>query len=167
MVVKLLGFYQIVPIQWMGHTSTGRGVNVADLFECATSLDTVVSRCCLARVPGRPSICVTQSRLIPLGSQRAILQTLTLLGAARFISWWKRLTYSSTLKEAGTTQTLQCEARFITWRLWHPYLRECWQSPRHLREFRACKGYIPAPRPTFKKTVWHTRLLGGTRDKYR
>ena len=44
----------------MGHTSAGRDIKSLDLVGCIMSLDTVISRDCLAQVPRRPSIRVTQ-----------------------------------------------------------------------------------------------------------
>ena len=62
--------------------------------------------------------------------------------------------------------TLLGEARFITWRLRCPFFGECHWGLRHFWSCWACLDYSPAPRPTEKKALCHTRLVSGTNDKY-
>ena len=56
----------------MGHTSISRGISGTDLVEYVTVLDTVVSRGCLARVTGRPSLHVMHPRLTYLEPQEDV-----------------------------------------------------------------------------------------------
>ena len=74
----------------MGHTSAGRGISSTVLFGWVRFLDTVISRDCLGRVPGRPSIRVTRTRPTFLKLQGPFLQALTLLRGAMFIAWCLR-----------------------------------------------------------------------------
>ena len=69
----------------------------------------------------------------------------------------------------GSSQalTLLAVAKLITWRQRRPFLKECQRVQRHLRKCRVCLGDTPAPGPTFKKALYHTRPPGGTYDKYR
>ena len=47
-----------------------------------------------------------------------------------------------------------------------PLLGECRRSPRHFWKYWARVSYGPAPGPTLKKALCHTRPLGGTEDIY-
>ena len=47
--------------------------------------------------------------------------------------------------------TLSGGARFIAWRLRHPFLREWRRDQRHFWECQACLGYCPALRPILKR----------------
>ena len=76
-----------IPIQLMGHSSACLGISGTDLVECVMSLDMVVSRGWLARVPGRPSIRVTRPRLTILEHQGGRFPSSNSTGGGRFIAW--------------------------------------------------------------------------------
>ena len=74
---------------------------------------------------------------------------------------------SSLIGPSPQALTLLGEVRFITWRLRLPYLGKCRWVPRHFWECCARLRYGPAPGPTLKKALCHTRPFGGVVNKYR
>ena len=123
----------------MGFISASRSISGTDLVGCVTTLDTVVSRCCQARVPGRPSIRVTRPRLTFLEPQVAFLP-------------------SFNPPPRGWVYRLAPE---------HLFLGECRRSLRHFWECQACLGYGPESGPTLKKALCQTPPFGGACDKCR
>ena len=63
--------------------------------------------------------------------------------------------------------TLMGGARFIAWRQRRLSLGECRRGLRHFWSRRARVDSGPAPGPTLKKALCHTRPVSGTEDKYR
>ena len=88
--------------------------------------------------------------------------------------WWAvrswRFALTCILESRGVFSpalTLLGGAGFIAWRLRCLFLVECQRAPRHFWSSRARLSYGSAPRPTKKKALCHTRLVGETVDKYR
>ena len=61
----------------------------------------------------------------------------------------------------------------LLWRSWvyclapeAPLLGECWRGPRYFWKCQTRVGFYSAPRPTLKKALCHTCLVGGTEGKY-
>ena len=125
-------------IQFMGHTSAGRGICGTDLVGCVTSLDTVVSRGFLAWVQGRPSIRVTRPRL----------------------TFPRRRKPSPRVWLSSEELDLSPSGWVVS------FLKECRRGLRHFGGCRACLGYGPTPGPTLKGLVPHSSLFGGVCDKY-
>ena len=86
-------------------------------------------------------------------------------GAGAGEAWHSRSAAETDIPRASGNRpqvlTLIGRARFI------PFLGGCRRGLRHFWECRRCLGYGPAPRPTLKKTLCHTRPFGGACDKYR
>ena len=97
-----------------------------------------VGRGCL-KVPGRPSIRVTQLTPTSFSVRGPSLQALTFFRGVGFI-------------------VLNLRRPF--------FYKEIRRSSRHFLNRRACVGFDPATGPTLKKNMCHTCQVGGTYDKY-
>ena len=91
----------------------------------------------------------------------------TSMSAARIWSGVSNLwTYLEPQGAVPQALTLLGGIRFIAWRLRRHCLEECRRGSRHFGECPVACGLRPCAQTHLKKTLCHTRPVGGTADKY-
>ena len=84
------------------------------------------------------------------------------------VGWVPSSAYTSSLRGPfPQALTILGGVRFTSRRLRGPFLGECRRCLGYFGEYWVRLGYGPAPRPTLKRSLCHTRPVSGTADKYR